>query len=278
MSGENSRSPYFKFTSQLLGDTYLRVYPWVVITPSRTGTALTEISKLRTARELAGLTVEQVAKKTNIRMGVIEDLEKNSVEVCGGIAYARGHIRSIAKVLKADGDLLVAEIAAAQGDTSRRIIDALYDNNVADRPKVKKVMKFSTLAGVAAAVLGVGFVVNIAINNVSSSNESSVAVATSSPSPSAPSVATNISGVNLNIAAVDGKSWLGITNEQGETIFDGQISNGQTQTFQDANSLRVIIGNASAVRITLNGVDLGIAGNFGEVARYKYTQAGATKE
>lgn len=278
MSGENSRLPYFKFTSQLLGDTYLRVYPWVVITPSRTGTALTEISKLRAARELAGLTVEQVAKKTNIRMGVIDDLEKNSVEVCGGIAYARGHIRSIAKVLKADGDLLVAEIEAAQGDTSRRIIDALYDNNVADRPKVKKVMKFSTLAGVAAAVLGVGFVVNIAINNVSSSNESSVAVATSSPSPSAPGVATNISGVNLNIAAVDGKSWLGIINEQGEKIFDGQISNGQTQTFQDANSLRVIIGNASAVRITLNGVDLGIAGNFGEVARYKYTQAGATKE
>lgn len=239
---------------------------------------MTEISKLRTARELAGLTVEQVAKKTNIRMGVIEDLEKNSVEVCGGIAYARGHIRSIAKVLKADGDLLVAEIEAAQGDTSRRIIDALYDNNVADRPKVKKVMKFSTLAGVAAAVLGVGFVVNIAINNVSSSNESSVAVATSSPSPSAPGVATNISGVNLIVSAVDGRTWLGITNEQGETIFDGQISNGQTQTFQDANSLRVIIGNASAVRITLNGVDLGIAGNFGEVARYKYTQAGATKE
>jgi cytoskeleton protein RodZ len=159
---------------------------------------LTEISKLRTARELAGLTVEQVAKKTNIRAGVIEDLEKNSVDVCGGIAYARGHIRSIAKVIKADGDLLVAEIESAQGDTSRRIIDALYDNNVADRPKpLRKVMKFSTLAGIAAAVLGIGFVVNIAINNVSSSNESEEIVATSSPSPSATSDANNVSGVNL---------------------------------------------------------------------------------
>jgi cytoskeletal protein RodZ len=241
---------------------------------------LTEISKLRTARELAGLTVEQVAKKTNIRMGVIEDLEKNSVDVCGGIAYARGHIRSIAKVIKADGDLLVAEIEAAQGDTSRRIIDALYDNNVADRPKVKKVMKFSTLAGMAAAVLGIGFVVNIAINNVSSSNESEVAVATASPSPSpsASAEAANTNGVNLTVTAVEGRTWLGITNEQGETVFDGQIRSGESKSFQDSDSLRVSIGNASAVRITLNGVDLGVAGGFGEVARYKYTQAGATKE
>jgi cytoskeletal protein RodZ len=246
--------------------------------PYRKGSALTEISKLRAARELAGLTVEQVAKKTNIRAGVIEDLEKNSVDVCGGIAYARGHIRSIAKVIKADGDLLVAEIEAAQGDTSRRIIDALYDNNVADRPKVKKVMKFSTLAGLAAAVLGIGFVVNIAINNVSSSNESQETVATSSPSPSATSDATNVSGVNLTVTAVDGRTWLGITNEQGETVFDGQIKSGESKSFQDSDSLRVSIGNASAVRITLNGVDLGVAGGFGEVARYKYTQAGATKE
>jgi cytoskeletal protein RodZ len=239
---------------------------------------LTEISKLRTARELAGLTVEQVAKKTNIRMGVIEDLEKNSVDVCGGIAYARGHIRSIAKVIKADGDLLVAEIEAAQGDNSRRIIDALYDNNVADRPKVKKVMKFSTLAGMAAAVLGIGFVVNIAINNVSSSNESEEIVATATPTPTATIDATNVSGVNLVITAVDGRTWLGITNEQGETVFDGQIRTGESKSFQDSDSLRVAIGNASAVRITLNDVDLGVAGGFGEVARYKYTQAGATKE
>ena len=239
---------------------------------------MTEISKLRAARELAGLTVEQVAKKTNIRAGVIEDLEKNSVDVCGGIAYARGHIRSIAKVIKADGDLLVAEIEAAQGDTSRRIIDALYDNNVADRPKVKKVMKFSTLAGLAAAVLGIGFVVNIAINNVSSSNESEVAVATASPSPSASAEAANTNGVNLTVTAVDGRTWLGITNEQGETVFDGQIKSGESKSFQNSDLSRVSIGNASAVRITLNGVDLGVAGGFGEVARYKYTQAGATKE
>ena len=64
---------------------------------------MVEKSQLRAAREAAGLSVEQVSQKTNIRAAVIEDLEKNSVDVSGGIVYARGHIRSIAKVIKADG-------------------------------------------------------------------------------------------------------------------------------------------------------------------------------
>ena len=102
---------------------------------------MVEKSQLRAAREAAGLTVEQVSQKTNIRIAVIEDLEKNSVEVSGGIAYARGHIRSIAKVIKADGDLLVAEIESSQGGEIRKIVDRFYENNVLDRPKVKKTLK-----------------------------------------------------------------------------------------------------------------------------------------
>ena len=240
---------------------------------------MTQISQLRAAREASGLSLEQVAKKTNIRIGVIEDLEKNSVEVCGGIAYARGHIRSIAKVIKADGDLLVAEIEAAQVSDSRKIIDQFYANNIADRPKVKKNMKFSTLAGLAGAILAIGFVVAVALNNVTSTSQISEATPSTSPSASTSTPATsNIAGVNLVLTGVSGKSWVGITNEQGETIFDGQIKSGESQSFSHDTSLKITVGNAAAVKVALNGVDLGAAGKYGEVARYKYTQAGATKE
>ena len=240
---------------------------------------MTQISQLRAAREASGLSLEQVAKKTNIRIGVIEDLEKNSVEVCGGIAYARGHIRSIAKVIKADGDLLVAEIEAAQVSDSRKIIDQFYANNIADRPKVKKNMKFSTLAGLAGAILAIGFVVAVALNNVTSTSQISEATPSTSPSARTSIPATsNIAGVNLVLTGVSGKSWVGITNEQGETIFDGQIKSGESQSFSDDTSLKITVGNAAAVKVALNGVDLGAAGKYGEVARYKYTQAGATKE
>ena len=237
---------------------------------------MSEISQLKAAREAAGLTVEQVSKKTNIRIGVIEDLEKNSVEVCGGIAYARGHIRSIARVIRADGDLLVAAIEAAQNIDSRKIIDQLYDNNIADRPKVKKVMKFSTLAAFAAIVLGIGFVVSIALNNASTTNSKVEITPSESTAPSASPVTTT--GVNLVFTGVSGKTWIGIKDSTGKQIFDGQIKSGESQSFTDANSLNVTIGNAAAVKVTLNGSDLGVAGGYGEVVRFNYTPTGAVKE
>ena len=76
---------------------------------------MSEISSLQQARDAAGLSVEQISSLTSIRTAVIKDLECNSVNLSGGIAYARGHIRTIARVLNAktgkaviiDADLLV---------------------------------------------------------------------------------------------------------------------------------------------------------------------------
>ena len=239
---------------------------------------MSEISQLKAAREAAGLSVEQVSKKTNIRIGVIEDLEKNSVEVCGGIAYARGHIRSIARVIKADGDLLVAAIEAAQNIESRKIIDQLVDNNVADRPKEKKVMKFSTLAAIAAVVLGIGLIVTLAIGNISNTKGKVEIAPTESATPSASTTPISTTGVNLIFTGVNGRTWIGIKDSTGKQIFDGQIKSGESQSFTDANSLNVTIGNAAAVKVSLNGTDLGVAGKYGEVVRFNYTPAGATKE
>ncbi len=103
---------------------------------------MVEKSALTIAREASGMSIEKISDKTNIRIAVIEDLEKNSVEICGGIAYARGHIRSIAKVIKADADLLVAAIESAQSGDKKLIIEQLAENNVADRPKEKKRIRF----------------------------------------------------------------------------------------------------------------------------------------
>ena len=239
---------------------------------------MSKISQLRAAREAAGLSVEQVSKKTNIRMAVIEDLEKNSVEVCGGIAYARGHIRSIARVLKADGDLLVAEIESAQEIEPKRIIDRLYENNAADRPKVKKVIRFGTLAVIAASVLVIGFVASLAIGNISGGDDKAEVAPSQSASPSGTNSAIPASEVNLVFTGIEGRTWIGITNSVGEQIFDGQIKSGQSQSFSDSTMLKVIIGNAAAVRVTLNGSDLGVAGGYGEVVRINYTPSGAIKE
>lgn len=211
-------------------------------------------------------------------MAVIEDLEKNSVEVCGGIAYARGHIRSIARVIKADGDVLVSAIESAQNIESRKIIDQLYDNNVADRPKEKKVMKFSTLAGAAVIILGIGFVISIALGNASTPKSKVEITPSQSASPTSSTTPTAVGAVNLTFTGVNGKTWVGIQDSNGNKVFDGQIKSGETQSFTNANSLKVTIGNAAAVKVSLNGTDLGVAGGYGEVVHVNYTSTGAIKE
>ena len=61
---------------------------------------LTLGTEIRGARERAGYTIAKVAEITRIREAVIKDIESDSFSSCGGNAYARGHIRSIAKVIK----------------------------------------------------------------------------------------------------------------------------------------------------------------------------------
>ena len=238
-------------------------------------------SSLAQARETAGLTVEQISALTNIRVAVIKDLENNSVDICGGIAYARGHIRTIAKVLNQktpksisfDADLIVAEIEAAQSNDGRKIIERLAENNVADKPKEKKRMKFKTLASISAAVLSNGFVAQVAINNVSNIDVDTSQITTTRKSFQNEAASTP-AGVNLVVTGISGKSWIGLTNANGEQVFNGQISSGQVATFTDPQLIKAVIGNAGAVKLNLNGSDLGVAGAEGEVVRLDFDANG----
>jgi len=244
---------------------------------------MAEKSSLQQAREAAGLTVEQISAITNIRTGVIRDLEINSVEICGGIAYARGHVRSIAKAINSktgkainiDADVLVAELEASQSTESKKIIDQLAENNVADKPKEKKRMKFGTLASISATALSVGFIAQVAINNVSSISDGVTAVSVKKSSTQESTSQIKLpAGVNLVLTGVYGKSWVGISNLDGQVIFNGQITEEQVVTFNDPKVLKVVIGNAGAVKLNLNGTDLGVAGADGEVVRLDFDENG----
>jgi len=238
-------------------------------------------TSLAQAREAAGLTVEQISALTNIRAAVIKDLEMNSVEICGGIAYARGHIRTITKVLNQktpksvsfDADLIVAEIEAAQSEDGRKIIDRLAENNVADKPREKKRIKFRTLASISAAVLSIGFVAQVAISNVSNIDVDTSQITTTRKSFQNEAASTP-AGVNLVVTGISGKSWIGLTNANGEQVFNGQISSGQVATFNDPQLIKAVIGNAGAVKLNLNGSDLGVAGADGEVVRLDFDANG----
>ncbi len=67
---------------------------------------------LAKARRDAGLTVAQVSERTRIRETIIRNIELDDYSGCGGDFYARGDIRSIARVVGADAAPLIGEYDA----------------------------------------------------------------------------------------------------------------------------------------------------------------------
>ena len=55
--------------------------------------------ELAAARTRLGLSVDQLAERTRIRPHVIESIEVDDFAPCGGDFYARGHLRTLARVL-----------------------------------------------------------------------------------------------------------------------------------------------------------------------------------
>ena len=58
--------------------------------------------ELAAARTRVGLTVDELADRTRIRPHVIESIEVDDFAPCGGDFYARGHLRTLARVLGKD--------------------------------------------------------------------------------------------------------------------------------------------------------------------------------
>ena len=67
------------------------------------------------AREAAGLSLEDVAAQTKIRPTILAAMEADDFSVCGGDAYARGQLRSIAQVVGLDPMDVVALYDADYG-------------------------------------------------------------------------------------------------------------------------------------------------------------------
>jgi len=75
---------------------------------------------LRNARMEQGWSVSQVADKLHLTAQAVESIENNQFERLPGITFARGYVRSYARILDLDSDQLV------------KVFDGLVENNTAD--------------------------------------------------------------------------------------------------------------------------------------------------
>ena len=78
-------------------------------------------------------------------------------------------------------------------------------------------------------------------------------------------------GVEVTVRAVNERSWVSVTGSKDAALFDGLVAKGEQRTFRDASLVRIVIGNAGAVTLTVNGKDLGEPGRLGDVASLEFT-------
>ena len=241
---------------------------------------LTLGTEIRDARERAGYTIKKVAEITRIRETVIENIEADDFASCGGNAYARGHIRTIAKVVKLSADDLIAKFAEVTGDFDRPMVDLLEENHIikvrSAKPKVSYKALASVAAGVVALLIAVPAVISLFPNDNTSSTPSSQGVAPSTTDQSATVVATKTSGVSLVVTGISGKSWVGIQDASGAQVFSGSISVGEVKSFTDDQLLQITIGNAAAVSLNVNGEEIGTPGGIGEVVHLSFEPGKST--
>jgi cytoskeletal protein RodZ len=238
-------------------------------------------SLIAKARKDAGLSLEDLAAKTNIRISVLSEIEKNNFSHCGGETYARGHVRNIAAVLKADQKEFIRLYEEEQGGETRSIKDLLIENSVMRLPAEARKVSWKVLVIISVVslfVVGIGQVVisNINTSDVvgaapsASASPSETAAQSPSAEPSAESTFSSGTGVEVVINAARAKSWLFVSDAAGRTLFSGQVSRGAVKTFSSDSQLNLKVGNAGGVDLKVNGKKVQAIGVDGEVVSVSY--------
>jgi len=234
------------------------------------------ITKSRTD---ARLSIEDLAKVTNIPSTLLRDMENDNFKKCGGETYARGHLRNIAAKLGIDErvflDLFEVEVTAP----TKPIRELLNENNVTMPYQEPKRISWKVLAAGSAAALVLFAGAQIIFSNMGSDNDPEIVVTTSATPSNSPSVSVTPSaaaspvvagGVIVELVASRGTTWLYATNENGKVLFSGQVRKGTSKSFSEAAQVNLRVGNAGGVDISVNGKDVGSVGANGVVANLTY--------
>lgn len=236
-------------------------------------------SLIAKARKDAGLSLEDLAAKTNIRISVLSEIEKNNFSHCGGETYARGHVRNIASILKADQKEFIRLYEEEQGGETRSMKDLLIENSVMRLPAEARKVSWKVLVIISVASLFVVGIAQVVISNINtndlagaapSASASPTAAESPSAEPSAQSTFSTGSGVEVIIEAARAKSWLFVSDAAGRVLFSGQVSRGAVKTFSSDSQLNLKVGNAGGVDLKVNGKKVEALGVDGEVVSVSY--------
>jgi cytoskeletal protein RodZ len=231
-------------------------------------------------RQDEGLTVTQVSGRTRIRETVIRAIECDDFSLCGGNFYARGHVRSIARVLGLDSEPLVREYDDAHGGAPQAIAVAVaFEPETPVQFRERRSPNWSAAMAVALALVLIYGVVHAFGSDgqprkpVRADQASRIVTASPVPSPapatSAPVAMAPRKQVTVQVDARRA-SWLNVRDSRGKQLFSGLVNSGDSRQWSAKKKIQILIGNGGGVRLTVNGKNVGSPGSDGQVIHLSF--------
>ncbi len=268
---------------------------------------------LRKRRELLSLTLEEIERHTRVRAVFAKALEEGNFDQLPSTVQTRGMLTTYATFLDLDTDVLLLRYADALQARHRERFPEKAGGERAPKvrstlPSLRSFMAGDLFFGLAIVVMLVVMAVwglvqvfnqraaQVALPTVPSISEALAGTPlptvaqevtlipavdtpfalaeTATPDGTTPEVPTQNPNVNvaLNIVITE-RTFMRVLVD-GQEVFNGRVVPGTAYPFEGSVSVQVLTGNGAALRVTYNGRDMGLLGNFGEVVDYIYTAEG----
>lgn len=268
--------------------------------------------ELRRRRETISLTLEEVERHTRLRAVFLQALEDGALDKLPSPVQTRGMLSNYASFLDLDADAILLRFAdVLQARHRSKYPEKPRAAGVMPvapaMPPLRGFIAGDLIFGVLMSALLIGLGVWGVGRLIDRQSQSAVP-------PTAPSISEVLGGTPQPtraqeqevtfIPAVDTPFAAAVTQQpltasetpaltanvrvivtvverafmraavDGKVVFDGRVQADDAFTFDAENQVYILTGNGAALRITYNGRDLGLMGNFGQVVSHIYTITG----
>jgi cytoskeletal protein RodZ len=244
--------------------------------------------ELAAARRRVGLSVDQLAERTRIRPHVIESIEVDDFAPCGGDFYARGHLRTLARVLGKDAAPLLAQFDeryATAPINARRVFEAeLATGMTGSMRGTVGGPNWALLVGVVLVLVMTWGVVRLFASEPPELLQSPAPVLNGSAGVDAPGTASGGSAVapapvgkpiRLTLVGAQDGSEVVVRDGTGEVVWAGEVVLGEKRTIKAVPPVTVKARDAGALEARVNGKDKGTLGELGQPGRRTFHRPAA---
>ncbi len=267
--------------------------------------------QLRKRREMLSLTYEEIERHTRVRAVFLESLENGALEELPSPVQTRGILANYAAFLDLEADTILLRFADGlqaryrenrPNQPTRTRAPMTVNTKL---PPLRTFIASDLIFGGGMAIMlllfaiwGIGRVMTVrsaAIPQSTSPSISDVLIGTApatllqevtlipaqnTSEASVPELtgtsdlATLGSDINVQITLNSIEQTFMRVVVDGKVQFEGRTTPGTDYPYQAKDHIEVLVGNAAGLKITYNGRDLGLMGNFGEVVDRVYTAEG----